>query len=178
MKIYIIAVLLIYSCSSDGNRNIVNGVKGNESETAICNEQEMTEILKILSTKFEARKLELDSSLIQDKGINLFLDTVNKTCLKKQVYFRNFITIILLKQYYYHIINFHQSYNLLPMRNGSAKFIIDEFCSISHLDPIHTEMISSGYVVNYVGANLDLQNDSDIHRLITKIKVAEKNLKF
>lgn len=64
--------------------------------------------------------------------------------LKNQDSLRNEIAnILLLKQYLFHLSNHNQGFDLLSMRKGQAKFVIDYFLSKHNID-MDAEMVNSG----------------------------------
>ncbi len=85
------------------------------------------------------------------------------------------VTILLLKQYVYHISNDHQGYNLLDMRNGDTKIIIDEFIRINNLSS-EKEFLNSGYVYHLVKKTNEFKNDTLINHLILKIDSERRKL--
>ncbi|MGV3461060.1 MAG: hypothetical protein ACO1N9_11480 [Flavobacterium sp.] len=59
------------------------------------------------------------------------------------------VTVILLKQYLYHIGNAHQGYDLLQMRKGQVKFLIDYYMKSYKIES-DLEMLNSGYIYDQI----------------------------
>jgi hypothetical protein len=80
-----------------------------------------------------------------------------------------FVSILLLKQYYFHLANYHQGYDLLAMRTGNAKIIIEQLISFAGLRTKNLEMLNSGYIVDYVKSNKEMSNNKTIMNLRNKV---------
>ena len=149
-KMLIIIVLFLCFCINNKAKQelaIKNG----------CNKNYYTEILKNRIEDFKPTQLNLDSSIINNKELKIFLDTVNIECLEEQRLYKEFITTILIKEYYFQLNNYNQSYDLLQMKNGNAKVIINGFMKLSGVDK-NIEMLSSGYIMEYLKNNPEIKN--------------------
>ena len=94
--------------------------------------------LKQLAIDFKPNSIDINKSMSND--LNAFLTTNNADCIKSSDNYKPFVMLILLKVAYWHKKEYHLSYNLRSMKNGSAKNIIDGYESISQ---DHDEFLSS-----------------------------------
>ncbi len=121
-----------------------------------------------LGSSFKPTDLGLNVSLNKNTELNQFLDTMDETCLMKQHNYEIFIAVILVKQYYYHLSNAHQGYDLLSMRIGNASKIIHCFRKMANKEA-RMEMLNSGLITDYLKKNPQIRN-IEINTYLNKIK--------
>lgn len=87
-----------------------------------------------------------------------------------------FIYIILLKMYYYHLVNAHQGFDLLQMCDTeNSKYIVNQFKQVSNL-PDRLEMLNSGYVSEFLKSHqIDCIQDEEA-KLLSEIEDYENRL--
>lgn len=120
-----------------------------------------------LATNFKPTDLDLNNSLKDNIDLDLFLSKISEKCLIRQKDIQLFISLILLKQYHYHLSNFHQGYDLLYMKKGNASKIIFCFQEITRVNK-KLEMLNSGYIETYLLENIQIRN-SEIISYLRKI---------
>jgi hypothetical protein len=172
-------LMIFISCVEKNHSNSIKSYPNKENSKPSednCNQKQYSNLLFDLAINFKPTNLNFDKSVINDEKLNAFLQNVDYECLKKQDKFEFFICIILLKQYKYHIANFHQGYDLLSMNSNNAKVIIDNFILFSRLNNTNLEMLNSRYVVDYVEANNILRNNNEIKNIVIEILKIEKGL--
>lgn len=125
-------------------------------------------ILRSLASSFKPNQLNLTNSIIENVSLNKFLSTEDKVSIKSDKDFNYFITMIVLKQYEFHITKYHQGFDLFTMRAGNASFIVNSFVELSHL-PEGTKSVNSSYILEYIANNQSLKNDSSISEIINRI---------
>ena len=87
-----------------------------------------------------------------------------------------FIYIILLKMYYYHLVNAHQGFDLLQMCDTeNSKYIVNQFKQVSNL-PDRLEMLNSGYISEFLKSNqIDYIQDEE-SKFLSEIEDYENRL--
>jgi hypothetical protein len=78
-------------------------------------------------------------------------------------------TIIILKQYLFHLKRSNQSYDIKSMRNGNAKIIIDYFFDINKIDTTQ-ESISSSIAYIKLTENESKDYDKKISEILQEIE--------
>jgi hypothetical protein len=136
----------LHSCTGEGS----NGSK--QTTTIYCDENIYSNIIDELILNFEPTHVNLDSSIKGNYSLQYFLDTVNSECLKAQKQYRLFISTILIKQYHFQLCKYHQSFDLLQMQTGHGEDVVKGFLKMCGF-PKPQEMLSSGYVMNYLKDN-------------------------
>lgn len=180
MKIFIFLFLVVLLQGFLGCENKTNNDLSGQKEISFkskCDSSEYANILIAYSLEFDPNNVNLDSSLKQNIEIDSFLTKTDKKCLDRQSNLNYFICILLLKQYYFHFVNYHQGYDLLSMKTGNAKYVIESFQKLSKLNT-NLEMLNSRYVIDYINATEILKNDKSIMQLVNKIKGMEENMKY
>lgn len=152
---YILLLLVLYSC---------NGKVADEKK-AIIIEEVITEERNILKLKdyaqnYNANKIDLS----QNDSLNEFdLNfTFNDDIYIEEKELKDYISnTILLKQYLFHLKKSNQGYDLMSMRKGQAKFIIDYFLKSNQLDT-NIEFLNSVYPYEILRKkdkiNMDIKN--------------------
>lgn len=129
-----------------------------------------------LGTNFKPTDLDLNLSLKKNIQLNLFLDTIDKNCLLNQNNYKLFIAIILVKQYYFHLSNYHQGFDLLSMRIGNASKIVDCFREMTN-KRAKLEMLNSGLIENYLQENPKIRN-VEINNYLKRINAVGDSIKM
>ena len=124
--------------------------------------------LDVFALKFEANQLNLTNSIIQNTELNNFLKNQDKKNIKSNVNFEYFISMIILKQYEFHITKYHQGFDLFTMRAGNAGFIVSSFVEICNL-PEGTKGVNSSYIIDYISTNEKLKNEPNISIILNRI---------
>ncbi len=164
MKYLIIAIMLMCftACQNKASVDHPKQVKDTQLNRSLQNFQDFV---------YNYHPAEIDLS--KNKGLSNFdIDYIfNSAQYKDQVAEKNNIAaIVLLKQYLFHLKNYHQGYDLLSMRKGQAKYLIDYFLKIEHIE--NKEFVNSGEPYRL---GQKTQNNKYISSLIREIK-REENL--
>lgn len=120
------------------------------------------------ATNFKSKQLNLTNSIVENPELNAFLMNKDKSIIKKNSNFEYFITMIVLKQYEFHITKFHQGFDLYTMKAGNAGFIVSSFVEISKL-PVGIKGINSSYILEFIAANDKLKNEPSIVEIVNRI---------
>ena len=141
MKLLVILIFfpLIFLCQIMENKE--------EKVEPICDFQNLKLKFEHAINIFNPREVSLSKSM--NKNTFKFIRQIDSVCLMENDDFDNFTIIILIKQYNFHLKEYHQGFDLLMMREGSAKLIIDNFCKIANIDN-DIEMLNSGYILEYI----------------------------
>lgn len=152
-----------------------NSYSFNRKSSNCCDTININYLLKDLAVKFQPLVVDINISISKNKRIKSFLENNNYNCLSNCSEYENFVVIVLLKQYKYHLKNSHQSYDLLSMKSGISFNIIEYFQELSGYKG-DLEMLSSGVIMDYVLKNKSRLNNSLINKVFKEIKLIEKNL--
>jgi hypothetical protein len=120
------------------------------------------------ATNFKAKQLNLTNSILENPELNVLLSKKDISSFKTNSNFDYFITMIVLKQFEFHITKYHQGFDLFTMKAGNAGFIVSSFVELSHL-PEGTKSVNSSYILEYIANNQSLKNDSSISEIINRI---------
>lgn len=120
------------------------------------------------ATNFKPKQLNLTNSILENPELNAFLMNKDKSIIKINSNFEYFITMIVLKQYEFHITKFHQGFDLYTMKAGNAGFIVSSFVEISKL-PVGIKGINSSYILEFIAANYKLKNEPSIVEIVNRI---------
>jgi hypothetical protein len=145
-------------------------INNRDSLKVVINEDTLSgsSILRSVADSFKPNQLNLTNSIIENVSLNNFLSTEDKIRIKSDKDFNYFISMVLLKQYEFHIIKYHQGFDLFTMRAGNAGFIVNSFIELSHLPEV-TKGINSSYILEYIANDESLKNDSSISEIINRI---------
>lgn len=122
--------------------------------------------LKNYARNYNANKIDLS----QNDSLNhfdlkfIFNDDIYSEKKEIKDYISN---TILLKQYLFHLKNSNQGYDLMSMKKGQAKFIIDYFFKSNKLDT-NIEFLNSGYPYEILDKEENI--NIDIKHIIEEIK--------
>lgn len=126
---------------------------------------------------FTPTSINLSESIQKDSVLDETIDGLrdNKLILSETSKAR-FIYIILLKMYYYHLVNAHQGFDLLQMCDTeNSKYIVNQFKQVSNL-PDRLEMLNSGYVSEFLKSHqIDCIQDEEA-KLLSEIEDYENRL--
>ena len=131
---------------------------------------------------FTPTSISLSESIQKDSVLDEAIDGLreNKLILSETGKAR-FIYIILLKMYYYHLVNAHlvnahQGFDLLQMCDTeNSKYIVNQFKQVSNL-PDRLEMLNSGYVSEFLKSHqIDCIQDEEA-KLLSEIEDYENRL--
>ena len=120
------------------------------------------------ATNFKPKQLNLTNSILENPELNAFLMNKDKSIIKINSNFEYFITMIVLKQYEFHITKFHQGFDLYTMKAGNAGFIVSSFVEISKL-PIGIKGVNSSYILEFIASNDKLKNEPSIVEIVNRI---------
>jgi hypothetical protein len=137
-------LIILMSCTSGNN------YRASVDKNANCDDSKISESLLVLAESYNPLELNLIESIKKNESINIFLDTTEVECLTKNNKFDFFVLEILLRQYYFHLSEFHQGFDLMQMRSDQAKILIDRFIVLTKLDSKSLEMLNSGYVITFI----------------------------
>jgi len=169
MKFIVIffTALFTFGCTSKSNK-VANTTLINHDLHDSCNENYDT-LLHYYADNFSPQDIDLSKTLNRD--LDSFLLHVDTICLRSQNELQYFITEILAKLFYYHILNGHQSYDLQAMDSGGAGIIIHEFKKMAGYDTMHLDMLSSGVVVDFINQNKVLRTNAIMVKILNQIKI-------
>lgn len=116
---------------------------------------------------------EIDFS--ENDTLNMFdLKYIYSRRDKESIEYNNDIAnIMLLKLYLSHLKNYHQGYDLISMRRGQVKYIIDYYFQTNKIDTI-SEMYNTGSVYEIVKAK---KNSITVNKLLRNIERERKRLR-
>ena len=120
------------------------------------------------ATNFKPKQLNLTNSILENPELNVFLMNKDKSIIKINSNFEYFITMIVLKQYEFHITKFHQGFDLYTMKAGNAGFIVSSFVEISKL-PVGIKGVNSSYILEFLASNDKLKNEPSIVEIVNRI---------
>ncbi len=120
------------------------------------------------ATNFKPKQLNLTNSILENPELNAFLMNKDKSIIKINSNFEYFITMIVLKQYEFHITKFHQGFDLYTMKAGNAGFIVSSFVEISKL-PVGIKGVNSSYILEFLASNDKLKNEPSIVEIVNRI---------
>jgi len=160
--------MFIWGCTSKSNNSPNATSLKNYDLHDSCKENYDT-LLCRYADNYSPNNIDLGKTL--DHSLDSFPLHVDTICLRSQKEYEYFITEILAKLFYYHILNGHQSYDLLSMDEGGAKVIIHEFKKMAGYGTIHMEMLSSGVVVDFIQQNKVLRTNPRLGKLLKQIKI-------
>lgn len=166
-----IAFIFIVGCNTSPGRKITNLT--NKKQQEICNEN-YDSLMLGYAYDFNAKNIRLDKDL--STGLDSFLIHTDTNCLRKQGEYKFFIAIILSKLCYYHLKCCNQGYDLLSMRNGGAKVIIDEFRRMSGYQNQHLDMLNSEFIIHFIEQDPTLKENSLIKDLLNKLNREERRI--
>jgi len=170
------SLTFLFSCSQSEQKQAQKQVASYTEpvKTLDCREN-YDSMLLIISNEFKPDSIDLNKSL--SEKASSFLLNVDTNCLRKQSMYDTFIAIILAKLYYHHLQCCNQGYDLLSMKEGAAKVIIDEFERLAGYDKKPTlEFLNSSKIVEYISPKSDLQKNSQIQSLLNKINKEQKRI--
>lgn len=124
--------------------------------------------------KFKATNIDLTKCISRE--LDSLILKIDTACLEKQLEYKNLVAIILTKLYIHHLQCCNQGYDLLPMKEGSAKIIISSFQKYSKRDNIKLEMLNSGTIVQYIESDSFFKNNKTIQLLRIKIESEFKRI--
>ena len=145
-KILQIALFLaLTSCSNQEKTRDKETAAVQTTSKVYCDTMAINTQLKQLAIDFKPNSIDINKSMSNE--LNAFLKTHDAACIKSSDYYKPFVMLILLKLAYWHKKEYHLSYSLRSMKNGSAKNIIDGYESISQ---DHDEFLSSYAAFRFV----------------------------
>lgn len=166
--LYLLLLIMGCECSNNHINNPAN-VDGIEPSSTINQ--------RLLSTgySFQPKYIELEDAIYSDSStISLFRD-IPLSILRQQKEYNNFLVIILLKLYYFHILQGNQGYDLISMKKKEAAILIDDFCSLARVDS-NIEMLNSAYVMSFVEQHESFLQNGYIVLILDSIKTRENEI--
>lgn len=127
----------------------------------------------VMAKKFEPTNINFDESIKSNQEVDAFISIVkqNDKCLEDSDAKRlnSFVITLILKQYMFHLSNYHQGYDLLSMNEGNSEYIIDKYLSIINKKNTDLEMLNSGYIVDFLNNTKTVQLDEFQEKLLNEI---------
>jgi len=114
---------------------------------------------------FKASTVNIEESLSAE--LRNFINKIDTNCLRQQKQYKFFIAAIPAKLYVYHIEYGEVGYDLLGMKTGAAKTIINEFQILAGYNK-KLEFLNAGNIVAFVKHDPDLRENKTLHKLIKK----------
>lgn len=176
---YLLIFILFWSCQKRNQKKKEYNIGKKENVLNICNDSIIKvydSLFSIRSEKFNPNNIDFDESIKSDQQLNHFIDSlkVYDTCFYENNERNNFITILILKQYKFHLENYHQGYDLLSMDKNNAGYVIDKYLSILDKKKNDLEMLNSGYIVEYLNRSKNKKNRTQKSLLDDINKISEK----
>lgn len=158
--ILVLIVFVICSCRNRSTTNLKDEI-GSESQSDI---QEKAKDWKSEIIRFEVRQIDLSrEQFLSDESLIKYLEDESISKGDKDFV----VNVILLKLYLYHLKRANQGYNLITMRNGNAKFIIDYFFKENSIST-DEEFVNSAVAYNLM--KKDTLNSAIINELMNSIE--------
>ncbi len=123
-------------------------------------------ILIRLAGKFIPTSMYLDKSISPE--LRSFITSIDTSCLRKQKQYKFFVSEILAKLYVYHVKKIEVGANLLSMKTGAAKTIINALQLLTGHQHVR-EFYNSGMVVDFIRKDSLLKKDKKLYALIKDI---------
>jgi hypothetical protein len=162
-------LIAITSCSENKKPSEKEEKKELSSMTSKACDENYDSLLLKYSDEFKAENVMLNKSLSPE--LSSFVLRIDTTCLRRQKEYRVFITTILAKLYYYHLICCNQGYDLRSMKEGASNVIINEFEVLGNYKEKGLEMLNSGNIIDFISTEESLKNNIPIQELVRKIKL-------
>lgn len=124
---------------------------------------------------FKATEINLNKCL--SKEVDSFILRTDTSCLEKQKEYKNFVVIVLAKLYNQHLKCCNQGYDLLSMKEGAAKVIINSFEKQAGYQGKNLEMLNSGTIVDYIDKEQLFKGSKAIYELREKIRNEAERIK-
>ena len=176
VNMIVLCLLIFISCNIDKGGT----EKQSDNSIVIAENVELTRndsVCLHTAISFTPTSINLSESIQKDSVLDETIDGLrdNKLILSETSKAR-FIYIILLKMYYYHLVNAHQGFDLLQMCDTeSSKYIVNQFKQVSNL-PDRLEMLNSGYVSEFLKSHqIDCIQDEEA-KLLSEIEDYENRL--
>ena len=170
----LICLLSFFCCNNDKgsrekqldkNRIEINQNNESKSDDSIC--------IKV-AISFTPTSISLSESIQKDVELDMVIGRLReKQLIVSEIVQKRFVYIILLKMYYYHLVNAHQGFDLFQMCDTeNGKYIVNQFKQVSNLSD-GLEMLNSGFVSEYIKSNqMDIIQDEE-SKLLSKIEFLE-----
>ena len=176
VNMIVLCLLIFISCNIDKGGT----EEQSDNSTVIAENVELTRndsVCLHTAISFTPTSINLSESIQKDSVLDETIDGLrdNKLILSETSKAR-FIYIILLKMYYYHLVNAHQGFDLLQMCDTeNSKYIVNQFKQVSNL-PDRLEMLNSGYVSEFLKSHqIDCIQDEEA-KLLSEIEDYEYRL--
>ncbi len=154
--------------------------KANEKESitdAKANDSEISHngiySLEKLAEKYEPSSIDLSVDMdnyLPNFDLSQEVHNSNKDSIINRI-----VHIFLLKQYKYHLQKSNQGYDLLMMRKGKAKIIIDRFAQVNSIE-LNLEFLNSSTPYTLINKNNLYSRDPLIVELIEQIKFEQERI--
>jgi hypothetical protein len=167
MKILIYFLLLFVSfiqCKEDKKERkevSSNLIKTNSSDTCI----NYDDLLLKYANQFKAVAVCLDESISPE--LRNFLNKIDTNCLRKQNQYKFFISLIIAKLHSYHVDCCELGSNLLCMKNGAARLLINEYQTIAGYTNVR-EFLNSATIVSFIKHDSSLNINTILRKQIEK----------
>lgn len=175
ISIYILSIFIFLSCNENQKTTIDEGLS-----TTITNNEKSTDFLEFQKNADDFMPTQIDLSKV------LFLENYDiEYFISKKEFQKKLETVfskILLKQYLFQLENSNQGYDLLGMRSGNAKLIIDYFLELNSINNTR-EFVNSAAPFYITIEKNNLLNNIVIADLIASIerehsRINEESLKI
>ncbi len=120
MKSIIYVLFIFYSSCSLNNSTTIK-----KSSEWKCDSFSISNDIRKIVKSYEPSSLNLFS--LKDKDIEIFIQTTDSNCLRKNKDYKFFIIGLLMKLSIYHLKEAHQSFDLNYMDNKYADFIVNDY---------------------------------------------------
>jgi hypothetical protein len=174
MKYLIFCAIIFFSACNGKTVKLTNIPLPSPKDTLICG-GDTDSLMLVYAANFTPHNLDLSKTMPQD--LDSFLLHTDTLCLQRQSHYQIFVTTILVKLFYYHLVLGHQSYDLQFMEQGGAKVIIEGFKQIAGYRGQSLEWLSSGAVMNYIDQNKRLRDNALVDSFAKKVEDEAKLLK-
>lgn len=163
--IFVITGFTLFNCQNKSEK---------ENIVVSCNDnliKSYDSLFVVMGDKFTPNNLNFDKSIQSNQDVDKFIYSVkqNDKCLERSNEFNTFILTLILKQYKFHLQNYHQGYDLFSMNSGNANYIIDKYLYMIGKNKNDLEMLNSGYIVEFLNNTKKIQQNESQKKLVEEI---------
>lgn len=165
MKLIAFSILSVLLFECTGSQNKVPDQSADKKDNILACLDIDTALLEYVKD-FDPRAIDLDESL--SPRLKQFINTIDTTCLRRQKQYKYFIISIVAKLYRYQVTCCKIGYNLIDMKEGAAKTIINEYQNLIGY-PGKREFLNSGTVIAYIKQDSLLREDKMLKEIIKQV---------
>jgi hypothetical protein len=169
-----VIILVSFSCvnkeKSSNHTKVDMGVQRNmqtfnlpSCDTTLLNRRAIN-----LLYDFKPSKIDLGDCM--SDSLVAFLKSVDSSCLRSLQSYKKLVCGLLLKLYAHHVECCIQGYDLLSMKSGEAKIIIEEYEWITNVYNEKRDMLNSASVFYFVKEDSLLSKDPLINKIMQQIR--------